>query len=94
MTFEERLEAAERRRLEGNALLAGERHDEALGKYRWVGGQRGGGRDAVCVVVGGGAPPWGARTRLAARPRAGGLPTCLPACLAIAGWGCRTSMKS
>lgn len=38
MTFEERMEAAERRRQDGNALFREERFEEALGKYRCVGG--------------------------------------------------------
>lgn len=37
MLFEERLEAAERRRLEGNALFAEGKMVEALGKYALVG---------------------------------------------------------
>lgn len=34
MTFEERLEAAERRRLEGNELFKGDKFKEALSRYR------------------------------------------------------------
>lgn len=34
MTFEERLEAAERRRLEGNELFKGDKFKEALRRYR------------------------------------------------------------
>ena len=34
MTYEERVEAAERRRLEGNGLYKEGRLDEALSKYR------------------------------------------------------------
>lgn len=37
MLFEERLEAAERRRLEGNALFADGKYNEALAKYKMVG---------------------------------------------------------
>ena len=36
MTFEERLEAAERRRQDGNALFKGGQTAEALSKYRWA----------------------------------------------------------
>ena len=36
MLFEERLEAAERRRLEGNALFADGKYTEALAKYALV----------------------------------------------------------
>lgn len=36
MLFEERLEAAERRRLEGNALFAEGKYKEALAKYALV----------------------------------------------------------
>lgn len=36
MLFEERLEAAERRRLEGNALFAEAKYKEALAKYALV----------------------------------------------------------
>lgn len=36
MLFEERLEAAERRRLEGNALFAESKYKEALAKYALV----------------------------------------------------------
>lgn len=36
MLFEERLEAAERRRLEGNALFAKGKYKEALAKYALV----------------------------------------------------------
>ena len=35
--YEERLERAERRRLQGNALFTEGRHQEALGKYAMVG---------------------------------------------------------
>jgi hypothetical protein len=38
MLFEERLEAAERRRLEGNTLFADAKYTEALAKYALVGG--------------------------------------------------------
>ena len=37
MTYEERVEAAERRRLEGNGLYKEGRLDEALSKYRSAG---------------------------------------------------------
>lgn len=40
MLFEERLEAAERRRLEGNALFAEGKHKEALAKYALVSNQQ------------------------------------------------------
>jgi hypothetical protein len=36
MLFEERLEAAERRRLEGNTLFAQQQYKEALAKYALV----------------------------------------------------------
>lgn len=36
MLFEQRLEAAERRRVDGNALFKEGRLDAALSKYRWA----------------------------------------------------------
>ena len=43
--YEERLERAERRRLQGNALFAEGRHQEALGKYAMVGVREGRGEE-------------------------------------------------
>ncbi len=40
MTFEERLEAAERRRADGNAAFSAGQHAQALGKYRCAAGWR------------------------------------------------------
>lgn len=55
MLYEERLEAAERRRLEGNALFADGKCSEALGKYAMVRGKRrsesAGGHVCVCVYM-------------------------------------------
>ena len=45
LMYEERLERAERRRLQGNALFAEGRHQEALGKYAMVGVREGRGEE-------------------------------------------------
>ena len=94
MLFEQRLEAAERRRIDGNELFKEGRLDAALSKYRWAGGRVGGwaaccsaGKGCCyCYVCGGkeGLPKYhGASTHLH-----------FPLLLRAAGWRCPSSTKT